>query len=234
MHPQENSHPQHDQRQPEQHHLPVSASDPTKSSKSLAIALVVSAVFLLAAAGIAAWLLLNKPADTSTVQNVPADDAAGVSNVSFVAPATVPVNYKKTDQSKAGATTIYYYDDATNCGITVGVSAVPTDKTVKAAVADALVAAETGGVTTASNTAGDNYSLKDADGKHTYSFASLILDQDVNVQGVGFTKQNNIILYKQFGQQIASLSYACKSDTWADKKAELAGLVKAFTVKTER
>jgi hypothetical protein len=139
-----------------------------------------------------------------------------------------------TDQSKTDATNIYYYDDATNCGMTVGVSTVPTDKTVKSAVADALAAAATQGVTTANNTAGDKYNLKDVDGKHTYSFESINLDQDVNVQGVGFNKQHNVLLYKQFGNQIASLSFACKSDMWEQKKEELQAIVKAFTVKTER
>lgn len=219
--------------QAHQHQL-AEHNDPTKSSKSLAIALVCAAVFFAAACIIAAWLIFwNKP-KTNTVQNVPTDDVASVTKVSFVAPATMPANYVMTDQSKAGSTNIYYYDDATNCGMTVDISAVPADKTVKTAVADALAAAQTQGVTTASNTAGDTYSLKDIDGKHTYKFDSLKLDQDVNVQGVSFTKQHNVLLYKQFGNQIAALSYACKADTWDQKKDELAGLVKAFTVKTER
>jgi len=216
-----------------QHNKPAPA-DPTKSSKSLAIALVCAAVFFLAACAIAAWLIFwNKPANT-TVKNVPTDDVATVTKVSFVAPATMPASYVMTDQSPVGSTNIYYYDDTANCGMTVDISAVPSNKTVKDAVSDALAAAQTQGVTTADNTAGGTYSLKDTDGKHTYKFDSLNLDQDVNVQGVNFTKQHNVVLYKQFGNQIAALSYACKTDTWDQKKDELAGLVKTFTVKTER
>lgn len=215
------------------HHQPAPA-DPTKSSKPLAIALVCASVFFLAVCAVVTWLLFwNKP-PTNTVQNIPADDAANVTKVSFVPPATMPANYVMTDQSQTGTTNVYYYDDATNCGMTVNISTVPTNKTVKDAVADVLASAQTQGVTTASNTAGDTYSLKDTDGKHTYKFDSRNLDQDVNVQGVGFTKQHNVLLYKQFGNQIAALSYACKADTWDQKKDELAGLTKAFTVKTER
>lgn len=219
--------------QAHQHQLPKH-EDPTKSSKSLAIALVCAAVFFLAACLIAVWLVFwNKP-KTNTVQNVPTNDVANVTKVSFVAPTAMPAAYVMTDQSKAGSTNIYYYDDATNCGMTVDISAVPADKTIKDAVTAALAAVQTQGVTTASTTAGDQYSLKDTDGKHTYKFDSLNLDQDVNVQGVSFTKQHNVLLYKQFGDQVAALSYACKADTWDQKRDELAGLIKAFTVKTER
>jgi flagellar basal body-associated protein FliL len=226
--------PQHSHTNPEpaHQHMPTSA-DPAKSSKSLAVALIFAAIFFVAACGIIAWLLFWHKSATS-VQNKPTDDVASVTKVSFVAPAAMPASYVMTDQSKSDATTMYYYDDNTNCGITIGVSTVPTDKTVKAAVADALAAAQTQGVTTASNAAGDAYTLKDVDGKHTYKFDSLNLDQDINVQGVNFNKQHTVLLYKQFGSKIASLSYACKSDMWDQKKAELSSLVKAFTVKTER
>lgn len=211
----------------------MAGRDVTKNSRSLAIALVFGAVFFVAACGLAAWMLVQKPA-TTTVQNIPTDDVATVTKVSFIAPATLPANYVMTDQSTRDVTNTYYYDDATNCGITIGISAVPANKTIKDTVADAITAAQTQGVTTASKTDGSSYSIKDTDGKHTYSFSSVNLDQNVSVQGVNFTKQNNVLLYKQFGNQIASISYACKSDTWPQKKDELAGLVKAFTVKTER
>jgi hypothetical protein len=210
--------------------------DPTKTSRSLAIALIVSAILLLAAAGVIIWLIVanNGSHLASNVRVTSPDDTKDVKSVSLVPPATLPVNYAKNDQSTLDATNIYYYDDATNCGITVGVIPVPVGKTIKDVVVDAVVAAQTKGVTTTKNAAGDKYAIKDADGSKTYTFDSVALEQDVKVDGVAFTKQNNVIIYKQFGEQAASLSYACKSDAWAGKQTELAGLIKQFTAKTER
>lgn len=226
------------QQQHDQHiNLPEALHAPQphqiKSSKGLTIALVAAAVFLLVAGGVTAWLLLHKPA--GTVQNKPADDAVGVTKVSFVVPADMPAAYVKNDQSTLAGTTVYYYDDSANCGVRYGVIAVPTDKADVQAVVDTVAATETQGVTTTSTTTGkDTYTFKDADGKHTYTFASEAMNQDVSVPGVTYTKQSNVLLYKQFGNQIAWLGYTCKSDTWASKKDELTAIAKKFTVKTER
>jgi hypothetical protein len=226
MHPQD-EHPQTEQPQTK-HRV-----DPTASSKSLAIALVVAAAFLLAAAGIIVWLVFgNKP--SSTVTNKPADDVASVKNVSFVVPPDLPANYVRNDQSKTGSTTIFYYDDATNCGFTLGIAPVPADKPVKGVVTDALAAAATQGVATTTKIDGAKVDLKDSASGKAYTFDAIDAEQTVDVPAVNFTKQNNTILYKQFGAQIASLGYACKAEVWAEKKVELATWAQKFTVKTER
>nr|ALS91408.1 protein of unknown function (DUF1049) [uncultured bacterium] len=207
--------------------------DPTASSKSLAIALVVAFAFLLAAIGIVLWLVFShKP--TNTAINRPTDDVASVKNVSFVVPTDLPTGYVKNDQSTVDATTIFYYDEAANCGFTLGVSPVPADKGVKDAVVDALNALGAQGVATTSKTDGAKADIKDSTSGKTYTFDSIDAEQTVDVPGVAFTKQNNTILYKQFGQRIASLSYACKTESWVSKKAELAAWAQKFTVKTER
>jgi hypothetical protein len=224
--------PQDDLHHPEQPRA-EHRGDPTASSKSLAIALVVATAFLLAAIGIIVWLVFgNKPAPA--VVNKPADDVASVKSVSFVVPADLPVSYARNDQSKVGSTTIFYYDNATNCGITLGVAPVPADKPVKDAVTDALAAAGTQGVATVSKAEGTKSDLKDSVSGKAYTFNAIDAEQTVDVPGVTFTKQNNTILYKQFGTSIASLGYACKAETWAEKKIELAAWVQKFTVKTER
>lgn len=225
--------PQHDLSAPEQpraeHH-----KDPTASSKSLAIALIVASVFLLAAASIIVWLVFGNKQATPTVVNKPADDVADVKSVSFVAPADLPTTYVKNDQSTRDATTIFYYDDASNCGFTIGVAPAPTDKPVKDAVTEAIAALETQGVATTSKAEGEKIGLKDSATGTAYSFSTVELEQTVDVPSVVFKKQNNTIAYKQFGTSVASLGYACKSEVWPDKKTELAAWAQKFTVKAER
>lgn len=222
--------------QPQNHHQSPHTErpvDPTASSKSLAIALVVASAFLIAAIGIVVWLVLGKKS-APAVTNKPTDDVAGVKSVSFVAPGDLPATYSKNDQSKVGATTIFYYDDAVNCGITLGVAPVPADKAIKDVVADALAAVGTQGVAIASKVEGEKADFKDSASGKTYTFDALDVEQNVDVPGVAFKKQNNTILYKQFGTSVASIGYACKSESWGEKKAELASLAQKFTVKTER
>lgn len=213
---------------------PKTPSDPAKSSRSLAIALVVSAVFLLVAAGIVVWLVVARGSHSTTSTVKSPDDTRDVKSVTLVPPATLPANYVKNDQSTADATNIYYYDDATNCGITVGVVPMPGNMTIKEVVTGAITAAQTQGVTTTATKDGDKYAIKDADGKKTYTFESVALEQDVKVDSVAFLQQDHIIAYKQFGAQAALISFACKREVWADKQTELTDLVKQFTAKTER
>ena len=220
----------------EPNHHPLSPlKDPARSSRSLAIAMVVSVVFLIIAAGIIVWLFITPRNPVATQVNQPDNDVRDVKNVTLVAPTDLPASYAKNDQSKNGSVQIFYYDDAANCGFTVGVIGVSQNKSAKDSVIESITSSQAQGITTTGQSEGDTYELKDADNADkTYDFASVNLDQDVKVDGVPFTKQSNAILYKQFGNQIASLSYACKAETWADKKVELATLVSKFTVKTER
>lgn len=218
-----------------QHSSPFKApKDPARMSRSLAIAMVFSVVFLIIAVGIIVWLFIfprNPVADQASVAQ---EDVRDVTSVSFVAPADLPANYIKNDQSTEDTTHIYYYDDATNCGFTVDVSKAQSGKTTKDIAITATTKTQAEGVTTAGQTESDTYDLKDAESDKIYQFESVSLEQDVNVPGVTFKKQSAGVLYKQFGEQIASLSYACKEESWAQNKAELATLVTKFTVKTER
>jgi hypothetical protein len=54
------------------------------------------------------------------------------------------------------------------------------------------------------------------------------------VKNVDFTKQENTVLYKQFGGEMAVITATCKEASWATKQTELEGLIKQFTVKLER
>lgn len=221
--------------QPEKPSLFKAPKDPTRVSRSLAIAMVFSVVFLIIAVGIIVWLFTFPRNPVANQANTATEDVRDVKNVSFVTPADLPANYVKNDQSTVSATHVYYYDDATNCGFTVGVAEVQEDKSAKDAAVEATTKAQAEGITTTGRTDGDTYDLKDTeDADKTYRFESVALEQDVNVPGVAFTKQSGAVLYKQFGTKIASLSYACKAETWTQNKAELATLVSKFTVKTER
>jgi len=214
---------------------PLGALKNPAHSRSLAIAMVVAAVFLIIAAGVIAWLIITPRSPAATVANQATDDVRDVKNVSFLPPADLPANYVMNNQSKNDHVQVYYYDDVTNCGFTVGVGDVMTGKTVKDTVIEAVTAAQVQGISTTGKNDGDAYELHDADVvSKAYTFESVNLDQDVAVDGVAFTKQNNTILYKQFGSKIASLSYACKAETWTATKTELATLASKFTVKTER
>jgi cytoskeletal protein RodZ len=209
--------------------------DPTRMSRSLAIAMVFSVVFLIIAVGIIVWLFTFPRNPVANQANTATEDVRDVKNVSFITPADLPANYLKNDQSTANATHVYYYDDATSCGFTVGVSDMQDGKSAKDLALEATTKAQAEGITTTGRTDGDTYDLKDADdAEKTYQFESVSIEQDANVPGVAFNKQNGAVLYKQFGAKVASLSYACKSETWTQNKAELATLVTKFTVKTER
>jgi len=208
--------------------------DPARSRRSLAIAMVFAVLFLIIAVGIIVWLFVM-PRNPVVTGSQATEDVRDVKNVTLVAPADLPANYAKTEQSTNDQTRTYYYDDATNCGFTVGVAAANNGKTAKETATATITSAQAQGITVAGQSDGSNFELYDADDADTtYEFGSVTLDQDVKVDGVAFTQQNNVIVYKQFGNKIAVLSYACKAETWTSKKVELATLVSKFTVKTER
>lgn len=206
-----------------------------KGAKGLMIALIASAVFLLAAAGIGIWLLV-KPGGTSTVKQQPTGDGSdAVKALTFVAPSTLPAAYAMRQQNTHTTAATYYFDPTTACGIATHVAPLTTDNSQPKGAAIKIAENEFAyGVTTANAADGTAATLRDADGQHEYSFASTVLDQNVAIEGVPYNQQHTAVFYKQFGVSVASISYACKADTWETKKPELASLVAAFSVKTER
>lgn len=210
-------------------------TDPTKSSKTWAIALIASTIFLLAAAGVVTWLVLTRsnPNVTTTI-TTPPDDTKGVKNATFVAPTSLPATFAKTDQSKIDATTNIYAEDPLSCAIITHIAGMPAGKSPKDVATEAITSTQTSGVTTTQTTQVDAIKIKNADGATTYTFDASALAQTVDVKDVGFTGQRTTIAYKQFGNQIVAIAYTCKNEAADEKKTEAANIVAAFTVKTER
>lgn len=242
--------PQTPQSQPNQQLQPptpppnpsYSRPTPPGNHKNLVISLVVAAVLLIAAIAIAVWLMTKEDSGSVVGNSNSASDTKNdeltkdVLKVSFVEPAKVPSNYPKRDQSTSDITTIYYFDNATSCGITLSTLKLGGQygSTPKEAIVNSAKTAESLGVKTSKSVDGPALRIKDATTDETYTFNSLELEQDVNVEGVTFKKQNNIVAFKQFGEYVASIGYSCKSETWASKKAELASLAASFKIKTEK
>jgi hypothetical protein len=204
-----------------------------KSSKPLAVALVVSVVLLLAAAGVTAWLLL-KPAGSTTLNQQAGDGSGSVKSVFFVAPASLPASYVKTDENTQIGQSTDYFDASTACRITTAVKQA-TDPDIKAVTIAGIEALKETGITTAATTNGSNYTFNDTDGSHKYAFSSVVADQEVSVPGVSFSHQKSIVAYKQFGSShYASITFSCKDDSFESKKTELEALIQTFKVKTER
>lgn len=212
--------------------LPPSAPQkPYGQSKSLAIALVVSAVFLLAAAGTGYWLL-TEPANAPTAQAPTGDGSENVKNVTWVAPANVPVSYVQRDQNTPTIATSYYIDAAAGCSITTGVQPAQATGAVKQAVLDVAKSAQSYGIATNGSADSAETNIQNLGGR-TYKFQGIRLEQSVAVAGIPYTAQRTNVAFKQFGQKIATIAYACRSDGWDAKHTELQQLIAAFKVKTE-
>ncbi|HSE61214.1 MAG TPA: hypothetical protein VLA88_02880 [Candidatus Saccharimonadales bacterium] len=211
----------------------VPNSSAPNGGRSLAIALVVSAVFLLAAVGIATWLML-KPTSATTVNQPTGDGSANVTHVSFVTPADLPVAYARRDENTHTTQTTFYDDKANFCGITTAVLPAAQGKSAKDVMLADAAEYKDAGITVATNAPAGDYAIADIDGNHTYTFNAEQLDQDIAVPGVPFTKQTAAVAYKQFGSSIATIGFSCKADAWEAKKPELEALIKTFKVKTER
>jgi flagellar basal body-associated protein FliL len=226
---------QHDLPQQEHAHAfngSLPSSPQPKSSTSLAIALVVSAVLLLAAISIAAWLM-TRSGSTTTVNKQNGDGSASVKTVSFVAPSDIPASYVKTDENTQTAQTTSYFDANAACRIVTSVNPA-TDQDIKAAIIASLDSLKATGIATSATAAGNDYTVADTDGSHHYTFASVTAEQDVNVPGVSFSHQKGIAAYKQFGALFASITVTCKDDSWEARKTDLEALIQHFKVKTER
>lgn len=202
----------------------------TKDRKSLAIAILVAAGFLLAALSIAIWLFVQKQGDPSAniVQNDP-KDTTKVTSVSWVAPELLPAGYVLSDQSTVDSQVAYYADSAAGCSITTRVA--PAASNIQEAVVEAN---DSTGIGT--NTVADTAPLAIADAEiaQQYEFIGLEADQTVAVPGVEFDKQSSAIYYKQFGSQVASAIFTCKLAVFEAKTEELKALIAQFKVRTQR
>lgn len=210
---------------------PAQPQRPYGESKSLAIALVVSAIFLLAA-GVISFNLLTKSAGVPTAQQPTGDGSENVKNVGWVTPTTIPAAYARRDQNTLSVATTYYSDAAAGCSITTTVQAAPASGTVKEGVLTAAKAAQSYGVATTNAADASDVNIQNQDGK-TFAFKAMQLEQTVAITGVPYAAQRTILAYKQFGQQVATIAYACRTDAWEPKSPELKTLVAAFKVKTE-
>jgi hypothetical protein len=213
------------------HLPPAQPQRPYGESKSLAIALVVSAVFLLAAGAIS-FYLLTKPAGAPTAQQPTGDGSENVKNVGWVTPATIPAAYARRDQNTLAVATTYYTDAAAGCGITTTVQTIPASGTIKEGVLASAKAAQSYGIATTNATDAAEIDMQNQDGK-TFTFKTMQLEQTVAVTGVPYTAQRTLLAYKQFGQQVATIAYTCRTEAWEPKNTELKTLVTAFKVKTE-
>lgn len=213
---------------------PQPPKDPTASSRTWAIALIVSAIFLLAAIGVVVWIVLTRNAapTVNTTPAPPADPAVGVKKISFVMPNDFPAAYVKHDQSKPGETWTFYDDEATACSVVLGLLPVDAAKTPQELVVARIADSYPSGVAAPTLTPGERFVVKDAE--HEYSFDAITTEQTINLQGVGFTSRHQMTGFKKLGNQIVVIGYGCKADTWTQKQGELAALVSGITLKTER
>lgn len=221
--------------QPLQPHAgPPSPQQP--QSRSLAIALVVSLLFLLAAGGVCAWLLLKAPESSVVTVQVPTGDGSDkVKKVTFVPGADLPAAYGRRDQNTQMAQTSYFFDTRTNCGITTSILAVTDEKAVPKDMAlQHAKAAQNYGVTTTKVADGADLKLKDADGQHSYVFPTVFLEQSVDIAGIPFKNQKAVMAYKQFGAELAAITYSCRADTWDATHPDLQKFASGFIVKTEK
>ncbi|HVI69811.1 MAG TPA: hypothetical protein VM581_05160 [Magnetospirillaceae bacterium] len=209
--------------------------DPTAASRTWAIALIVSAILLLAAVGVVIWLVVTRGlGGVNTASQAPTDPSVGVKNVTFVLPADMPAPYVKRDQSRVGESVVFYDDEGSVCSVMLSVLPVDAAKTPQQQVFDRLAAAYAKGVDTTNTKVGERYVVKDADGTHEYSFESVVTGQSLNINAVGHVARQQVTLFKKFGNQVVAIGYGCKTETWLAKQTELAALVGGITLKTER
>lgn len=206
--------------------------DPTASSRTWAIALVVSACFLLVALGVAVWIFTARGGNVTILPPPPTDPAIGIKSVSFVLPTDMPAAYVKYDQSQVGESFVFYDDEAAGCSLVLGVLPSEADKTPQATALARIANAYTQGVTTTNTTLGERFVVKDQ--QDDYSFESVVTEQSVAVTAVDVKTRHQLTMFKKLGQSIVVIGYGCKAETWEAKQAELATLVSGITLKTER
>lgn len=209
-----------------------SPKDPTAASRTWAIALVASAVLLLAAGGIVVWLVLVRIPGGVTLPFVPVDPSINVKNVTFVLPADMPTTYVKNDQSKVSESVIFYDDEATMCSMMLATLPADSVKKPQDIALERIAASYTLGMSVNRITGAELVIIRD--GTNDYAFEAVATEVGVNVTGIGYAGRQQTVLFKKFGNQVAVISYGCKTETWAEKQTELATIVAGITVKTER
>lgn len=206
---------------------------PAKRDKSLLIALIFSTLFLLAAVAVCAWLIL-KPAGNNVVTVQPQGDGSDkVSQVNFLPGANLGANYVRRGQATLANNTTYYFDAGTNCGITTVVQPLAQANTNPKDAITTLLKSNTNTAIT-NSTDGQAQQFKDADGAHAWSFNTLQVAQNISIPGLNFNTQQQVVAYKQFGTQVASIQYSCPTGQWNAKKAELQTMTNSFTIKTQK
>lgn len=223
----------HNQHEPIDLDLPPSPPMPMgKGHKVLGIVFIASALILLAAICSAAWLFSQKSGEDTIITKLDPNSTNNVTNLSWIAPA-MPAGYAKYDQSTNDAQIFYYANTGEGCSVTTRVMATPDTKDM---AQTAATLNDSQGITT-KTLAGEgevNVTLKDADGQREYDFKGAEFDQDVNVPTVDFKSQSGVVYYRQFGNNLATLSFVCKQATFQVNAEGLTTLLKQFTIKTER
>lgn len=210
--------------------LPPMQREHHKDRKSLAIALVVSAVFLLAAVGVAAWLFVQKAGGNTVITQIDPNSTTNVKSVSWVAP-DMPVGYEKQGQSTPTVTGDTYTNVPDNCWVSTYVTAVGKDVDLQKTAA---ALGNTTGITAKNITSASRATIKDADGQRQYDFDAAEFRQEVSVPTTDNKTNNGFVYFKQFGNDLAAVSFTCKAVNYEVNAEDLTALLQKFTVKTER
>lgn len=210
--------------------LPPERREHYKDRKSLAIALVVSVVFLLAAIGVATWLFVQKVGSNTVITQIDPNSVANVKEVSWVAP-DMPDGYIKYDQSTSDAGKTYYANSAEGCSVNTYVLSVKADADLQKLAAEA---GNTTGIKAINIVQAASTAVADADGQRQYDFDAAKFTQEVSVPVTDVKANTGLVFYKQFGNHLAATSFVCKAATYDASEPDLTALLKEFKVETVR
>ncbi len=210
--------------------LPPKSQSTRVDRKSLTIAFVVSTIFLLAAIGVTTWMFVQKSGGNQIITQIDPNSTVNVKTVSWVAP-TMPEGYVPYNQSTNGADVQYYANSGDGCSVT---TRVLKDYAGTDLLEDAVKASDSLGIQAKVAAGEQAATIKDADGQRQYDFAGTELDQSVSVPTLDYSSQSGVIYYKQFGNNLAIVSFTCRIATLEANSEKLTQLLKTFTVKTER
>lgn len=205
---------------------------PERSKKALSVVvLVLGSLFFVSLALMGGmFYVLQAKANAKPGDQVDVRDSSTVKSVEWVAPADISTNFALRGESTDSSKTLVYEDLALGCKITTTVQ----DFVDQSNEQEFLVKQADSVAKVADSKSGTEYFIKDVDAVHDYNFDSVLIEQTLDLPEIGFDKIFNQTVFKQFNYQLASISYACKSDAWDANKATLDELINKFTVKTER
>lgn len=201
---------------------------------TLALAVVIASLFLIASAAICAWLIMKSPVTAVVSQQPASDGSEKVTSLNFVPPDGMPAAYARRDQNILDTQTSYYFYSGSSCGLITNVGPLAGSTDIQQAALAAVKAAQAKDIAVTATSKAPNMKLKDSDGQHEYSFSGVQLDQNISMPGLAFNQQRTVVAYKQFGSNTASISMVCPKDTWASKQPELQNLASGFKVKTQK